>query len=171
MISKRHGKGVSHQSRNVGIFTFCIPWWLWFSPSRTHTFLSQAVAVLLSARAVLRGWDTPHRAEKLLNMASEIAGCGRSQGKKLTNVHMVLWGIPRWLRRSYVRNSWITEKGGALCWGWFGIVQGQQYWVTLSAYNPYKAEITLKWYQQYQNSNSTFNIYRSWKWKRGFIER
>lgn len=37
----------------------------------------------------------------------------------------------------------------------FGIVQGQQYWVTISAYNPYKAEITSKWYQQYQNSNST----------------
>lgn len=36
----------------------------------------------------------------------------------------------------------------------FGIVQGQQYWVTISAY-PHKAEITLKWYQQYQNSNPT----------------
>lgn len=55
-------------------------------------FLSQAVAVLLSARAAGRGWDTPHRTwpEKLLSMASEIAGCDTSQGKKLTNVYMVL---------------------------------------------------------------------------------
>lgn len=35
-----------------------------------------------------------------------------------------------------------------------GIVQGQQYWVTVPAY-PHKAEISLKWYQKYQNSNST----------------
>ncbi|XP_068878528.1 uncharacterized protein [Aphelocoma coerulescens] len=49
-----------------------------------------AVAVLLSAGAAGRGWDTPHRTwpEKLLNMASEIAGCDRSQGD--TNVYMVL---------------------------------------------------------------------------------
>lgn len=35
-----------------------------------------------------------------------------------------------------------------------GIVRGQQYWVTISAY-PQKAEVALKWDQKYPNSNST----------------
>lgn len=34
-----------------------------------------------------------------------------------------------------------------------GIVRGQQYWVTISAY-PQKAEVALKWDQKYPNSNS-----------------
>lgn len=35
-----------------------------------------------------------------------------------------------------------------------GIVRGQQYWVTISAY-PQNAEVALKWDQKYPNSNST----------------
>lgn len=132
-------------------------------------FLSQAVAVLLSAGAAGRGWDTPHRTwpEKLLNMASEIAGHDRSQGD--TNVYMVLWGIPRWLRSSHVRNSGISEKDGALCWVCFGVWDSARPTVLSS----HISLPTQGWGHLEMVSTIPkfkFNIYRCWKWKRDYLD-
>ena len=81
----------------------------------------------------------------------------------MTDHGMRSWQIYRWCCEEFTGGSggvmWETaefhRKLGVSTGAVLGseIVQGKQYQVTISAY-PRKAEMTLQWYQKYQNSNS-----------------
>lgn len=114
---------------------------------------------MLPARAAGRWCDAPTEQDvtnywtwhkKLLDMT-------RHRVEKPTNLQMVLWGIHRWVRRSFLRNSWILQKADGEHCGCCGEWDSARPTVlgNYISLPPHKAEITLIWYQKYQNSYST----------------